>query len=130
MLQFNKSLSESQAQARAAELYRQTKGERGRGTSMLGAPGRAPQRVWRDGSESFMFNSLEAIATSADPRTPALGCAITDALHPSVVGQSYMTSRINWVVQSSGVDYLHMLLVSMNWLLDTYQIKVSTVHLS
>ena len=34
-----------------------------------------------------------------------------------------MTSRINWIVQSSAVDYLHLLLVSMRWLMDTYHIN-------
>src|SRR5437870_3805774 len=29
-----------------------------------------------------------------------------------------MTSRINWVVQSSAVDYLHLMLVCMRWLCD------------
>jgi len=33
-----------------------------------------------------------------------------------------MTSRVNWVVQSSAVDYLHLMLVCMRWLLDTYHI--------
>lgn len=33
-----------------------------------------------------------------------------------------MTSRVNWVVQSSAVDYLHLMLVSMRWLLDKYDI--------
>ena len=36
----------------------------------------------------------------------------------------YMTSRVNWVVQSSGVDYLHLLLVSMRWLLQHYNLQV------
>jgi len=34
-----------------------------------------------------------------------------------------MTSRINWVVQSSGVDYLHLLIVAMNYLVAKYDIK-------
>ena len=34
----------------------------------------------------------------------------------------FMPSRINWVVQSSAVDYLHLMLVSMRWLLDEYHI--------
>ena len=34
-----------------------------------------------------------------------------------------MTSRVNWVVQSSAVDYLHMMLVCMNWLIEEYDIK-------
>ncbi|VDP02173.1 unnamed protein product [Soboliphyme baturini] len=31
-------------------------------------------------------------------------------------------SRINWVVQSSAVDYLHLMLTSMRWLCTTYKI--------
>ena len=34
-----------------------------------------------------------------------------------------MTSRGNWVVQSSAVDYLHLLLVSMRWLMEEYNIN-------
>ena len=34
-----------------------------------------------------------------------------------------MTSRINWVVQSSAVDYLHLMLVCMKWLIDKYNIR-------
>ena len=34
----------------------------------------------------------------------------------------FMTSRINWVVQSSAVDFLHLMLVCMRWLFDTYDI--------
>lgn len=34
-----------------------------------------------------------------------------------------MTSRINWVVQSSAVDYLHVMLVCMQWLIDEYKIN-------
>ena len=33
-----------------------------------------------------------------------------------------MTSRVNWVVQSSAVDYLHLMLVCMRWLLEQYGI--------
>jgi DNA polymerase gamma 1 len=33
-----------------------------------------------------------------------------------------MTSRINWVVQSSAVDFLHLILVGMNWLIKEYDI--------
>ena len=34
----------------------------------------------------------------------------------------YQPSRVNWVVQSSAVDYLHLLLVNTRWLFDTYNI--------
>ena len=33
-----------------------------------------------------------------------------------------MPSKVNWVVQSSAVDYLHLLLVCMRWLQDLYNI--------
>lgn len=35
----------------------------------------------------------------------------------------FLTSRVNWVVQSSAVDYLHLMLVCMRWLLSAYNIK-------
>ena len=34
-----------------------------------------------------------------------------------------MPSRINWAVQSSGVDYLHLLIVSMEYLITKYDIN-------
>lgn len=35
----------------------------------------------------------------------------------------FMTSRINWVVQSSAVDFLHLMLVCMKWLFKEYNIQ-------
>lgn len=35
----------------------------------------------------------------------------------------FLPSRINWVVQSSGVDYLHLLLVSMDYLARKFHIR-------
>ncbi|XP_048583688.1 DNA polymerase subunit gamma-1-like isoform X2 [Nematostella vectensis] len=79
-------------------------------------------RRWHGGSESEMFNKLEMIAQSDEPRTPVLGCRISRALEPWVVGGAFITSRVNWVVQSSAVDYLHLMLVSMKWLFTEYGI--------
>jgi len=79
--------------------------------------------VWTGGSESAMFNSLEAIARSSNPVTPFLNARISRALEPERVGESFMTSRVNWVVQSSAVDFLHLMLVSMRWLFDTYKVN-------
>ena len=36
--------------------------------------------------------------------------------------RKFMTSRVNWVVQSSAVDYLHLMLVCMKWLFNKYNI--------
>ncbi|XP_071545514.1 DNA polymerase subunit gamma-1-like isoform X2 [Panulirus ornatus] len=79
--------------------------------------------VWVGGSESHMFNCLEAIARSEKPRTPVLGARITRALEPDYVDEQFMTSRVNWVVQSSAVDYLHIMLVCMRWLFTKYEIS-------
>ncbi|KAK4324507.1 hypothetical protein Pmani_004853 [Petrolisthes manimaculis] len=79
--------------------------------------------VWFGGSESHMFNCLEAIARSEVPRTPVLGAKITRALQPWCVDDEFMTSRVNWVVQSSAVDYLHIMLVCMRWLFKKYEIS-------
>ncbi|XP_041965966.1 DNA polymerase subunit gamma-1 [Alosa sapidissima] len=80
------------------------------------------KRVWGGGTESEMFNKLESIAHSPQPSTPVLGCRISRALEPSAVGDEFITSRVNWVVQSSAVDYLHLMLVAMRWLLEEYDI--------
>lgn len=44
---------------------------------------------------------------------------------------SFMTSRINWAIQSSGVDYLHLLIVSMDYLIRRFNMDARlaiTVH--
>lgn len=79
-------------------------------------------RVWEGGTESEMFNKLESIALSPSPKTPVLGCCITRALEPAAVKGEFITSRVNWVVQSSAVDYLHLMLVSMKWLFEEFDI--------
>ena len=87
------------------------------------------RKQWTGGTESHMFNKLEAIAQSARPTTPVLGCRISRALEPANVGNEFMTSRINWVVQSSAVDYLHLMLVAMRYLLDTYRWALPVDHI-
>nr|CAD7203241.1 unnamed protein product [Timema douglasi] len=75
---------------------------------------------WVGGTESAMFNCLEAIASNEEPATPFLGGRLSRALEPSnVLDDRYLPTRINWVVQSGAVDFLHLMLVSMRWLLDS-----------
>ncbi|KAF8927594.1 DNA-directed DNA polymerase gamma mip1 [Haplosporangium gracile] len=121
MQQFNSTIDAAEAKQRATNLYTATKGLKQQKASEYELVHDRP--FWHGGSESYMFNSLERTATADDPRTPALGCGITDALKPKHTESQFMTSRVNWVVQSSGVDYLHMLLVSMNYLIKKYDIK-------
>jgi len=109
-----------QAQKLAQNLYASTKGKNTHRSDIF------ERKFWFGGSESYVFNKLEDIALSDNPQTPALGCGITHALSkkhlPKAFGSDYMTSRINWVVQSSGVDYLHLLIVSMQHLIKKYDI--------
>lgn len=120
LLQGNPKLSKEEATHAAKQLYSATKGDRVH-------QARPPfnRKLWYGGTESHVFNKLEDVATANDPRTPALGCGITSALakknlpatEMSKAGEDFMPSRINWVVQSSGVDYLHLLIVSMEYLI-------------
>ncbi|CAI2163061.1 11384_t:CDS:2 [Funneliformis geosporum] len=118
--QFNETMGDSQAKERATDLYNHTKGKKFYGKGKIKAP---YENFWYGGSESYMFNRLEEIATDNNPQTPALKCGITEALKGCIVNKNYMTSRVNWVVQSSGVDYLHLLLVSMQYLMEKYKIE-------
>ncbi|KAI9492160.1 DNA polymerase family A-domain-containing protein [Zychaea mexicana] len=118
LLQYSQGMDPETAKERALALYASTKGEKEHSTK-----NRFDRQFWHGGSESYMFNALEDIALSKEPRTPVLGCAITDALKPRYTGTQFLTSRVNWVVQSSGVDYLHLLITSMAHLIDRYQIN-------
>jgi DNA polymerase gamma 1 len=125
--QFNPGISDVDAQRLGADLYESTKGQKLK--SKVLNNGRA---FWRGGSESVVFNKLEAIAEQDIPRTPILGCAITEALMQRYINKGgFMPSRINWAIQSSGVDYLHLMIVSMEHLINMYGIDARlsiTVH--
>lgn len=126
--QFNPTISELDAAKTATKLYESTKGAKAKRSSKRFKRG----PFWYGGSESLMFNKLEEIANQDIPRTPVLGCAITEALmRTNLDKSSFMTSRINWAIQSSGVDYLHLLIVSMEYLIERYKLDARlciTVH--
>lgn len=121
LLQSNPAMLPEESQKLAGNLYASTKGKNTHRPTLFN------RKFWFGGTESYLFNKLEEIAMSAKPQTPALGCGVTYALSkeylPEGFGANYMTSRINWVVQSSGVDYLHLLIVSMNHLIKKYNIN-------
>lgn len=124
--QFNPTLSETKTRETASELYVKTKGMK---TSRKALRDRS---FWRGGTESFVFNKLEDFAEQEKPRTPVLGAGITEALMQRYLSKGgFMTSRINWAIQSSGVDYLHLLIVSMDYLARRFNINARlalTVH--
>lgn len=123
---FNPTLKEQDAQRIAENLYLDTKGKK-RGAKML-----RERKFWTGGTESLVFNKLEDFAEQEKPRTPVLGAGITEALMRRYISKGgFMTSRINWAIQSSGVDYLHLLIISMEYLCRRYNINARvalTVH--
>jgi DNA polymerase gamma 1 len=124
--QFNPDLSEKQTMEVASKLYANTKGTKTTRKVIHNKP------FWRGGTESFVFNKLEEFAEQERPRTPVLGAGITEALMGRFISKGgYLTSRINWAIQSSGVDYLHLLIVSMDFLIRRFNIQgrlAITVH--
>ncbi|KAF6765918.1 gamma DNA-directed DNA polymerase [Ephemerocybe angulata] len=121
LLQSSPSMLPEEAQKLAENLYASTKGKNTHRTDIFN------RKFWFGGTESYLFNKLEEIALSDNPQTPALGCGVTYALSkeylPTGFGSDYLPSRINWVVQSSGVDYLHLLMTSMEYLIKKYDIN-------
>lgn len=114
--QFNPTLTENEAKQTASRLYENTKGKIKRSKIF--------KKYWYGGTESILFNKLEAIAEQENPMTPTLGCGITSALLKENLNSStYLPSRINWAIQSSGVDYLHLLCCSMNYLIAKYKLN-------
>lgn len=124
--QFNPSLTEAETSHTAGNLYKATKGVKTSRKILYPGP------FWRGGTESFVFNKLEEFAEQERPRTPVLGAGITEALMACFVSKGgFMTSRINWAIQSSGVDYLHLLIISMDYIIRLYNINARlaiTVH--
>lgn len=119
--QFAPGVTDKEAAHLAGELYKSTKGKK-----------IYSLQKYSGGTESILFNKLEEIATQELPETPILGAIITKALSSQNLRKSsFMTSRVNWTIQSSGVDYLHMLVVSMEYLALKYDIDMRlciTVH--
>ncbi|KAI9671295.1 MAG: DNA-directed DNA polymerase gamma mip1 [Alyxoria varia] len=124
--QFNPDLTQEQASSIAEKLYMETKGKKTLRKVLN------KSSFWRGGTESLVFNTLENFAEQDKPRTPALGAGITQALMRRYISKGeFMTSRVNWAIQSSGVDYLHLLIVSMEYLTRRFNIDARlaiTVH--
>ena len=133
LMQSNPNMTSAQAKEKAKIIFIKTKGIRRSIKTSKSCDNRSEidqnedhsgqRRMWTAGTESDMFNKLEEIANSNEPRTPVLRCRISRALEPSIVKDNYITSRVNWVVQSSAVDFLHIMLVTMKWLLAEMKIE-------
>lgn len=140
--QFNPTMSESEARNKANKMFALTKGKRvfslrkeywpelpnqlyGRWQAFELAKlhGKKIEDMftepkWVGGTESAMFNRLEEIAGEAEPTTPFLDCKLSRALEPKLMSDDrFLPTRVNWVVQSGAVDFLHLMLVCMRWIM-------------
>ncbi|XP_059611464.1 DNA polymerase subunit gamma-1, mitochondrial [Phlebotomus argentipes] len=142
--QFNPTISDGEARSKAQKMFQMTKGKKSfylkeefydnfpdprrpfstYEAMKMAASTRTPipemfkRAKWEGGSESAMFNRLEEIAGNSHPVTPFLRGRLSRALEPS--GDSddrFLPTRVNWVVQSGAVDFLHLMLVTMRWLM-------------
>lgn len=116
LMNTNQNLTSEEAKEKAKTIFKETKGVR--------KFFKGPRVFWEGGTESATFNKLEEIASSESPRTPVLDCQISQALEPSQDrAKDFVTSRVNWVVQSSAVDFLHLVLVNMRWLFERLEVE-------
>lgn len=140
--QFNPSMTEGEARSKAMKMFALTKGKRVfrlkeeyledfvdkpyssyQAFELAKVHGKRMEDLfqkpkWVGGSESAMFNRLEEIAGSASPVTPFLHGRLSRALEPkNMPDDRFLPTRVNWVVQSGAVDFLHLMLVCMRWLL-------------
>lgn len=140
--QFNPAISDNEAKSKAIKMFALTKGKKlnyllpeyqndyaNRGYTTYEALQIASinrksveemfkKAQWHGGSESAMFNKLEEIADSESPITPFLHGRLSRALEPQTgTVDRFLPTRINWVVQSGAVDFLHLMLVCMRWLM-------------
>ncbi|MES1904397.1 MAG: hypothetical protein MHPSP_000267 [Paramarteilia canceri] len=83
------------------------------------------------GTESHFFNAVEENALSPRTSTPFLNSSLNSfASRSRDFSRSNMRSLVNWVVQSSAVDFLHTLLVSIKWLSEYYGLKTMSITLT
>ncbi|XP_063697937.1 DNA polymerase subunit gamma-1, mitochondrial [Culicoides brevitarsis] len=140
--QFNPTISDSEAKTKAFKMFQMTKGKRSyrvfpqywdtvenkayyqkEAVHIAGMFGKHVSEMfeppkWEGGTESAMFNRLEEIANEPSPKTPFLGSRLSRALEPANgMEDRFLPTRINWVVQSGAVDFLHLMLVCMRWLM-------------
>lgn len=141
--QFNPTISDAEAKSKAYKMFLMTKGKRcyrirpeykeefedigyvqRDAVRIAGLYGKHVSEMfehpkWEGGTESAMFNRLEEIANQPTPRTPFLRSRLSRALEPAQgLEDRFLPTRINWVVQSGAVDFLHLMLVCMRWLMD------------
>lgn len=80
------------------------------------------------GLASDAFNVMETIADSRQPTTPVLKAKLSKALAGI---KDFKPTRVNWVIQSSGVDFRDLLVLYVRYLFDRLGIRgrlLMTIH--
>lgn len=76
------------------------------------------QGEWSGGTLSAAHNYLERNVRMQQPKTPFLECRMSRAIEMQQnVEDQVSPLRMNWVIQSGAVDFLHLMLVCMRWLM-------------
>ena len=80
--------------------------------------------------DCFILNSeylvvLNYFLTFTEPVLPVLGGRLPKSLTESLAGGQFTTTRCNWVIQSSAVDFLHIFLTNMEYFIQKYEIEAS-----
>ena len=104
ILRSNPALSEDTAKLDSGKFISLFKGKRVGGTG--GCYEVAPS--YKGGMASQAFTRMEFLADKKQPQTPLTGAYMSKALAGL---QDYKPTRVNWIVQSSGVDFRDMLVL-------------------
>lgn len=94
------------------------------------ASGRAVlnKATYRGGIASQAFTRMEKLADLKQPRTPLTGAYMSKALAGL---NDYKPTRVNWIVQSSGVDFRDMLVIMTKYFYKRFGVDgrlVLTIH--
>lgn len=106
-----KTMGMSKAKSLAKSLIQQKKGIKDRNT-----------RKYHGGVDSHMYNVMYDLINKRRPTEPCLGRAMSSACTANAVGNDFVTSRVNWTIQSCAASMLHAVLTGIQYLADTCDI--------
>lgn len=87
-----------------------------------------------NGTDSEAFNFMSLLAKTIGVNLPTLGSQMpTSIAYAAEVSENFVqgiylgNTKTNWTIQSSGVDYLHLILLSMKWFNEIWKLDVRLV---
>jgi len=89
-------------------------------------PRQLVREAFTGGIESAYFDFIASKTIQPHgSKLPVLGGLVPKNLNAEHCGSQFMTTRANWVIQSSAVDFLHIFIVAMEWLIAHYKIDAT-----